>query len=43
MMTVGADVLLDRLPSARLEDGYEPAFSAPFPFLRCVASLPVRW
>jgi cytochrome P450 len=43
MIAVAADVLVDRLPSARLEDGYEPAFDAPFPFLRHVASLPVRW
>jgi cytochrome P450 len=43
MITVAADVLLDRLPTARFEDGYEPAFYAPFPFLRSIASLPVRW
>jgi cytochrome P450 len=43
MIVVATDVLFDRLPSARLEPGYEPAFSAPFFFLRHVASLPVRW
>jgi cytochrome P450 len=43
MITVAADVLLDRLPDARLEDGYERVFEAPFPFLRYVAALPVRW
>jgi cytochrome P450 len=43
MITVAADVLLDRVPSVRFEDRYEPVFYAPFPFLRSVASLPVRW
>jgi cytochrome P450 len=41
MIIEAAGELLDRLPSARLEDGYAPAFYAPF--LRCVASLPARW
>jgi len=43
MIAVAVDVLLDRVPDARLEDGYKAAFYAPFPFLRCVASLPARW
>lgn len=43
MIRTAADVLLDRLPSARFVDGHVPEFYAPFPFLRCVASLPVRF
>lgn len=43
MMGVAAEVLLTRLPSGRFEDGYVPAFYAPFPFLRSVSTLPVVW
>jgi cytochrome P450 len=43
MIKTAADVLLDRLPTARFVEGYVPEFYAPFPFLRCVASLPVQW
>lgn len=43
MIKVAADVLLDRLPTARFVEGYVPEFYAPFPFLRCVAALPVQW
>jgi cytochrome P450 len=43
MITDAADVLLERLPTLRFEAGWEPEFYAPFPFLRSVAALPVRW
>ena len=35
--------LLDHIPAVRLDDGYEPEFYAPFPFLRSVARLPAHW
>jgi len=43
MINVAANVLLDRLPTARFPEGYQPEFYAPYPFLRCVSALPVRW
>ena len=43
MIAVAAQVLQQRLPAARFADDYVPQFYAPFPFLRCVESLPVGW
>jgi cytochrome P450 len=43
MITVAADALLDRLPDVRFVDDYKPKFYAPYPFLRSIAALPVRW
>jgi cytochrome P450 len=43
MIGVAAQVLGQRLPTARFADDYVPEFYAPFPFLRCVASLPITW
>ena len=43
MIRVAAEVLLERLPSLRFVEGYVPEFYAPFPFLRCISSLDVRW
>jgi cytochrome P450 len=43
MITIAAQTLSERLPTARLKDGYVPKFYAPFPFLRCVESLPTQW
>jgi cytochrome P450 len=40
-MCVAIEVLGERLPDLRLEDGFQPEYSAPFPFLRTVARLPV--
>jgi cytochrome P450 len=42
-MRVAIQVLGERLPGLRLEDGFQPAYTAPFPFLRTVERLPVRW
>ena len=40
---VAIEVLGERMPDLRLEDGFAPEFEAPFPFLRSVARLPVLW
>ncbi|MDH2429202.1 cytochrome P450 [Sphaerisporangium sp. TRM90804] len=42
-LRVGIEVLLDRFPGLRLDEGYEPEFYLPIPVLRCVTSLPVNW
>jgi cytochrome P450 len=42
-MRVAIQVLGEWLPGLRLEDGFQPTHTAPFPFLRTVARLPVRW
>jgi cytochrome P450 len=42
-MRVAIHVLSERLPGMRLEDGFQPEYTAPFPFLRTVTRLPVRW
>jgi cytochrome P450 len=41
-LRVAVEVLGELLPGLRLEDGFEPEYTAPFPFLRTVARLPVR-
>lgn len=43
MIARAVDVLMDRVPQVRLEQGWQPVFEAPFPFLRSIATLPVRW
>lgn len=43
MIAVAADVLMTRVVHVGLEKGWQPVFEAPFPFLRSVATLPVRW
>lgn len=43
MMRVASEVLLARLPTAHFADDFVPEFYAPYPFLRCVSSLPVAW
>lgn len=40
-MRVAIEELSQRLPRLRLADGFEPEFTAPFPFLRTVQRLPV--
>src|SRR5215211_3394112 len=42
-MRVAIEVIGARLAGLRLEDDYEAEYTAPFPFLRTVARLPVRW
>jgi cytochrome P450 len=42
-MRVAIEVLGERLPGLRLEDDFRPKYTAPFPFLRTVTRLPVRW
>jgi cytochrome P450 len=42
-MRVAIQILGERLPGLRLENGFQPTHTAPFPFLRTVTELPVRW
>jgi cytochrome P450 len=42
-LRVAIEVLAERLPGLRLEEGFEPVYTAPFPFIRTVERLPVRW
>lgn len=43
MIAKAVEGLLDHVAAVRLDDGYEPEFYAPFPFLRSVARLPAHW
>ncbi len=43
MIRVAVESLLEHLPRLEFDDGFEPQFEAPYPFLRCVSSLPMHW
>jgi len=42
-LRVAIEALAERLPGLRLEDGFQAEYTAPFPFMRTVARLPVRF